>query len=100
MKKEIIKDKVEALLKKYPDTRDSDKILWLVYLNRYYGLKENMNISKKPYETFKKLILNSRAPKFETIRRVRQKFQEEGNYLGVKRKAAIRKANNAKRKKL
>ena len=37
-----IKDKVNYLLEKYPETRDSDKLLWLGYLVVYCNLKKQI----------------------------------------------------------
>ncbi len=68
------KDRVEYLLKKYPETRDSDKKLWLAYMCIFMDLKSN--IATGSYEIFKKCFMSKETPSFETLRRNRQKFQE------------------------
>ena len=76
------KDKVESILNKYGETRDSDKLLWLAYLCTNHGLN---NILGDKYPEFKKMIMNESTPTMESIRRIRQKFQEDGKYVGQKR---------------
>lgn len=65
-----VTDRVENILKYAPKTRDSDTELIITYMQ-----KAGMELSPKQIEVFKSL------PKMETIRRIRQKFQEEGQYL-------------------
>jgi len=65
-----IKGQVYQLLKKYPETRNSDKKLIIRYIVEYnigYHSKNGLFI---PYSHFDDL------PNFETIRRTRQKIQE------------------------
>jgi len=85
-----IKDRVEFLLKNYPSTRDDDKKLWLAYLNLFCELSDRMNKAKIPSDIFKQVLLDTETPSTETIRRVRQKFQEYGLYVGNKREMLLK----------
>ena len=80
-----VKHKVRYLLKNYPETRDDDKELWLKYLVKFHKLKRKVNNSDDPYLELKKIILNGGVPPMESVRRVRQKYQEGGKYIGTKR---------------
>ena len=79
-----IKSKVRYILEKHPETRDSDKLLWLAYMCIFHDLK-SMFKSEDEYKRFRTLIMNSKSPTFESIRRVRQKYQEAGEFVGKKR---------------
>jgi len=63
---------VRYLLAHYPDARSNDKLLMLLY----WELVDKINIPKE----FRRDFLY-RATHPETIRRMRQKIQEQGNYL-------------------
>jgi uncharacterized protein YcgL (UPF0745 family) len=93
-----IKDKVEFLLKNYPSTRDDDKKLWLAYLNLFCDLTDRMNKAKIPSDVFKHVLMDAETPSTETIRRVRQKFQEEGFYVGNKREKLLKARQKAQKK--
>lgn len=80
---ETCKSKVEDLLMQYPLLRDSDKLLWLAFMNRHHGLRRA--IGALAYDKLKSILLLKDTPTFESIRRVRQKIQEEGRYQGKKR---------------
>jgi len=69
-----IKDRVEYILSNYPDARNSDLYLTILYLRKYTELGKY--IKYIPYENIKKY-----DGIFETIRRTRQKVQEEGRFL-------------------
>lgn len=82
MKSELnkTKEKVSYLLEAYPETRDSDKLLILGYFCIFHNL---MNlIGPEAYERLKAVILSDDVPSFESIRRVRQKLNQEGQYIG------------------
>lgn len=64
-----IKQQVENILRAVPSARNSDDELQIIYMQ-----KAGMNLSPKQIEVFKQL------PSMETIRRIRQKLQEEGKY--------------------
>ena len=82
-----IKERVGVILSKYPMTRDCDKKLWLLYMNEYHNLKEMM--TPEGYETFKSLMLNKTTPVMESVRRVRQKYQEDGLFVGKLRQKKL-----------
>lgn len=64
-----VKDKVERVLSQKPETRDNDKLLML-----YVWQIEGLNLSDSQLKKWKEVS----SP--ESIRRMRQKFQEEGEY--------------------
>ena len=68
------KERVEWLLKKYPNARNSDLYLTILYLRKFTKLGKF--IKYIPYN-----IIKEYEGIFETIRRTRQKIQEEGRYL-------------------
>lgn len=64
-----VKDKVERVLSVHKDTRDNDKLLMLqVWEIEGFFLTDNQKIA----------FMKSSSP--ESIRRMRQKMQEEGKY--------------------
>lgn len=64
-----IRQRVENILRVSQKARDSDKELLIIYMQ-----KSGMELTKKQEEIFKKM------PSVETVRRIRQKLQEEGKY--------------------
>ena len=68
-----MQDKVEYLLAQYPATRDDDRKLIGAVYTVFYGVDVNA--------PFKDILLNDKLPNFETIRRCRQKIQEENEEL-------------------
>jgi hypothetical protein len=90
------KAKIEYILKNYPSLRDSDKKLWISYLVMFHALKETLNSASDPYESFCDLYLSSGVPCTETIRRLRQKIQQDGKYLGTKRREKLAAAKAVK----
>ena len=68
-----IKDRVEWILENYPETRNDDFYLYIIYV-REFEPELSKHIDYIPYNLIKK------APRFETIRRMRQKLQEAGLY--------------------
>ena len=72
---ESLKEVVEYCLQNYPETRSCDReLLFRVYLKTGFATREKKGILFK-YENLKEL------PNFESIRRTRQKLQEEGHFL-------------------
>lgn len=69
-----VKDRVEYLLARYPDARNSDLYLTILYLRKFTELGKYIRYI--PYNVIKKY-----EGIFETIRRTRQKIQEQGKYL-------------------
>lgn len=72
-----MQDKVEWVLGKFPQTRDDDRLLICVIYARFYGV----NL----HATFKEIMVDRNLPNFETIRRCRQKAQEQHPELRGKR---------------
>ena len=64
------KARVEWILEKYPSARNSDTLLQFIYMRVFEGI----DIPYVEWEKISKLSL-------ETVRRMRQKLQEEGKYL-------------------
>ena len=69
-----VKDRVEYILENYPESRNDDFYLWLLYVRTF-----DKNLSN--YIKFIPYRLIKNAVKFETISRVRRKIQEEGRLL-------------------
>lgn len=73
--------RVEHILSGSMDARNSDKELQ-IQLMRYYG----MRLTSEQELTFKKM------PSLESVRRVRQKIQEQGRYPASKEVKRVRDA--------
>ena len=73
-KLKTIKERVEYLLERYPEARNDDFYLYLLYV-RLFEPKLSGYIKFIPFNLVKS------ATRFETIRRCRQKLQEQGLYL-------------------
>jgi hypothetical protein len=63
----LVKTQVDWVLEHFPSSRNSDFILSLIYYRNFYGLP----FPYVEYEAIKEL------PQLESIRRVRQKIQNE-----------------------
>jgi len=72
-KLKTVKERVEYILRKYPNARNSDLYLTILYLRKFTELGKY--IKYIPYNVIKKY-----DGIFESIRRSRQKLQEEGKY--------------------
>lgn len=64
-----IAQQVENILSMSREARNSDKTLQVIYMQKF-----GMNLTDEQIDTFK------RMPPLESIRRVRQKLQEQGKY--------------------
>lgn len=83
MRLNTLENKVRTTLETYKGTRDDDKLLFVVVYERYYGV----NI----YAPFRSVMLDPKLPSFESIRRTRQKLQQNNESLrGSDRKEKIR----------
>lgn len=83
-----VQDRVTFLLERYPEVRDSDKLLWLAYNCHFNNLKEVTYTGK--YENFKSWLLREEVPVFESLSRARRKIQETRKDLaGEKTKRLI-----------
>lgn len=67
-----IKEQVAYILEHYPNARNSDKLLQVLMLKKFYKVYYIDDILKKP------------VPSLESIRRCRQKLQAEGKYKSSK----------------
>lgn len=65
--------RVKEILKKFPETGENDKLLFLAYLVIHHNLRKNLG--EDAYLKLKEGLLE--APSFETLRRVRQKIQSK-----------------------
>src|ERR1035437_7854235 len=77
--KHLKEDQIKEILKDYPETRDSDKLLILKVWE-----SEGLFLSDDRRDTFLKLTAS------ETIRRSRQRLQEQGYYKSTQRVKDIR----------
>lgn len=68
-----VTDQVENILRVSQKARNSDKELMIIYMQKF-----GMELSEKQIDLFRQM------PAFETIRRIRQKLQEEGKYPASK----------------
>ena len=68
-----VEDRVLFLLEKYPQTRESDKYLWLAYCVNYCNLK----LCVTDYSRFKNWLLSDDIPVFESLSRARRKIMEK-----------------------
>lgn len=80
------KEKVTELLSEYPELRDSDKLLWLAYMNKHHQLRYKLGAN---YLDFKKILLSEDVPTMESITRARRKIQEEGQFVGSLRSSRL-----------
>lgn len=88
------KEKVEFLLSEYPQLRDSDKLLWLAFLSKFHDLKNTLG--DEAYGKLKQIIMDKKTPTMESVRRVRQKIQEQGLFIGAKRKYRMAESEDVK----
>jgi len=74
-----VKNKVGFLLENYPNLREDDKKLWISYLVMFHHLQDVLT-RPHPFDALCNMLLRESVPGSETIRRIRQKFQETGLY--------------------
>jgi len=89
-----VKNQVFQTLKEYEITRDCDKMLFLAIMAKYYRLKEFLGDDH--YRKFRMWFLHENIPSVESIRRCRQKWQEEGHFVGEKRQKKLEEADRTK----
>ena len=73
-KLKTVKERVEWLLANYPETRNDDFYLFILYI-RHFEPELSRYIEFIPYNLIK------RSTRFESVRRARQLIQAEGRYL-------------------
>ena len=71
----LVQDRVKFLLERYPEVRDSDKLLWLAYNCHFNNLKEVTLTGE--YVHFKAWLMREEVPAFESLSRARRKLQEQ-----------------------
>ena len=75
-----LKDRVEYILAKFPFTRNSDELLYLMLLKVFYpDVLKKLGVAS--LHGYFPEDLASQLPKFETVSRVRRKLNEQGLYL-------------------
>ena len=74
-------EKVECILKESKPARDSDKVLWAIYVYKYLNVRPDTRMDE-----LVSMILDGNVPTFETISRARRKIQEKGKYAGSRKK--------------
>lgn len=89
-----VQDKVKYLLEKYPETRDSDKVLWLAYNCVFNYLKETIETGN--YSAFKNWLCRKDTPVFESLSRARRKVQEEHPRLSGDKPTRMQEAEAVK----
>ena len=89
-----VESKVNYLLSKYPQTRDSDKMLWLAYNVKFNSLKES--IGKDAYLAFRKWLLSKETPVFESLSRARRKVQARDKDLEGDKNKRLAEADQVK----
>jgi len=80
-----VKDKVDRLLEKYPQTRDCDKTLYMAFLWTYTNMRE----FDGDFASFAKRVTWSDVPCPESISRARRLIQASGRYQGERRKERL-----------
>ena len=77
-KMNTVQDYVQRILKRDKRARNSDRLLSYEFFKDYYRLFENKDLDKM---TVKDFLLDHKAPTMETVRRCRQKCQEQHEEL-------------------
>jgi predicted transcriptional regulator len=77
-----VEQRVEELLRTMPDTRDSDKLLVVLYLREYHNVY---------YLT--EILENTKVPQLETITRARRHLQSLGMYEALEKVSELRDEN-------
>lgn len=71
--------RVSKILKDYPETRNSDRKLYLYYLRDFHNLRQHINIDG--FHGLMNVFMNPDTPPMESISRARRKIQEGGIFL-------------------
>jgi len=79
---------VWKLLYKIPETRDSDKLLWLAYLQFHCSAKNEVT----GWESFKKFLMRKDVLQMATIIRSRALIQEKGYFWGKNKRERYERA--------
>ena len=87
------KDKVRYVLENHPNTRNSDAEL-IIMVWWCFNRDAFQTINGKWYIQVQEILY---LDKPETIRRVRQKFQEQGKYVGEIKEERLQRAENIRK---
>lgn len=88
-----VSDLVKAILQKYPETRNSDMLLYY-RVTESISFKNDQNILAQPFGEVICNLASYDLPAFETVRRTRQKVQQCFPELsGSERVEAMRTVN-------
>ncbi len=79
MRKKVLTERVSRILEDYPETRNSDRKLYIHYLVDFHNLKQH--VDTKGMTGLIKVFLDQDTPPMESISRARRKIQEKGFYL-------------------
>ena len=90
MSMKTLQSKVEFCLRTYPICRDDDRVLIGTVYSVFYDIEPRTI-------TLKEILLRSDLPSFESIRRCRQKAQEQHPELRGTREARQRRRDNERR---
>lgn len=89
------RERIEFLLRNYPSLRDDDKKLWVSYLVMFHRLQDVLS-RPLPFEALCAMLLNENVAGTETIRRIRQKIQHQGQYERTASNEVVSRAFNVK----
>lgn len=90
-----VQDRVKFILEKYPECRDSDKLLWLAYCCHYNNLKEVVATGR--YTNFKDWLMREEIPSFESLSRTRRKMQEDQEELAGNKKVRLKEESKVRK---
>lgn len=69
--------KVEKILQISPETRESDKILYVAYLVLYHDLAKKLG---SKFHIVRDILLNSDTPSMDSVSRTRRILQSSGKF--------------------
>lgn len=72
MSREMVSQRVEHLLRAFPQSRESDQVLYALYVRKFADFEESELVAK---------MLGKEAPSFDSIGRARRKLQAENPSL-------------------
>lgn len=87
-----VSDAVKDILERYPQARDSDKLLWLAYNCLYNDMKSHIG----DYKSFKSWLMKPSTPVFESLSRCRRKLQAEYPHLEGNKVKRIEESESVK----
>lgn len=85
-------NKVWDIMYKIPQTRNSDKLLWLAYLQFYCDAEKRVD----SWNSFKLFLMDKEVLQMATVIRCRAKIQEAGYFWGENKKERMSKSESFK----